>query len=172
VTAISRAGHPPASTLDRTDWAILGELQADGRVSYSELGRRVGLTPPAVAERIRRLRRDGVVVGVRAVVDLSRLGLPVEAVVLLHATDHQLALRFERELGSLDGVLRCDRVTGEESYLLRVATPSVPDLEDLVHEFGPYGRASTWVILGTPVHGGTVVNNDRGGAARILPKTA
>lgn len=141
---------------DRTDWAILTELQRDGRISYREIGRRVGLTSPAVADRVRRLHRAGVLTGFRAELDLGRVGLGVEAVVLLQVTEHGMARRFERELPSVTGVLRCDRVTGPQSYLLRMAVGSVPELDDAVEELTPYGRVRTWIVLATPVRSALV----------------
>ena len=69
------------SDIDDIGWMILRELQADARLSYRELGRRVGLTPPAVAERVRRLEREGVIAGYHAEVDPAALGLPITAMV-------------------------------------------------------------------------------------------
>jgi Lrp/AsnC family leucine-responsive transcriptional regulator len=157
--------------MDRTAWAILHELQQDARISFSELGRRVGLTPPAVADRVKRMHRDGVLVGFRAELDMARLGLGVEAVVLLRVSDHGMARRFERELPTVDGVLRCDRVTGPESYMLRVVASSIADLEDKVLEFGPYGRVETWVVLSTPAHSGVVETADDPGRGRVQRMT-
>ncbi len=74
-----RPGSPV--NLDDLDWQLLELLQSDGRLTFSELGRRVSLSPPAVTERIRRLEENGIITGYRASVDLTKLGLPIEAMV-------------------------------------------------------------------------------------------
>lgn len=169
-----RPGTPPSRTItpDPIGWAILCELQGDARISFSELGRRVGLTPPAVADRVRRLSREGVLVGYRVDVDLARLGLGVEAMVLLDASNGVTSKRFRGELASLEGVLRCDRVTGDESYMLRVATPGVPELHELLDQLGPYGTVRSWIVLDSPARGSTVVDDQNGRAARVIPECA
>jgi Lrp/AsnC family leucine-responsive transcriptional regulator len=73
----------PKVELDDVNWQILVALQENARVSFSELGRRVGLTPPAVAERVRRLEEAGVITGYRAQLDVAKLGLPLSAIIRL-----------------------------------------------------------------------------------------
>ena len=70
-----------SESLDDIGWRILRELQDNGRISYSELGRRVGLTPPAVAERVRRMEESGIILGYRVELDLEKVGLPLTALV-------------------------------------------------------------------------------------------
>jgi Lrp/AsnC family leucine-responsive transcriptional regulator len=137
--------------LDKTNWTILSELHANARVTFSELGRRVGLTPPAVADRVHRLEHRGLILGYRAELDLAGLGLPVEANVLLHVPNAETGRRFEAEVGRIVEVMRCDRVTGEDSYLLRVAARSLSHLELVLEELGGYGDAGTSIVLSTPM---------------------
>src|SRR5687767_10332598 len=73
--------------MDNVGWRILEELQADARINYVELGRRVGLTSPAVAERVRRMEDAGIITGYRVMVDPAKVGLPVTAIIRLRADD-------------------------------------------------------------------------------------
>src|SRR5215203_2515994 len=79
----SRSSFEREGLLDSIGWRILCELQANSRLSFSELGRRVGLTPPAAAERVRRLEEAGVIAGYRLELNVERLGLPLLAWVRL-----------------------------------------------------------------------------------------
>jgi Lrp/AsnC family leucine-responsive transcriptional regulator len=78
-------------TLDDVAWRILGALQADARLSFSELGRRVGLSPPAAAERVRRLEDAGILSGYRAELNLERLGFPITAIIRVSTPEPQFA---------------------------------------------------------------------------------
>src|SRR5882757_10290616 len=122
-----------AETLDDTDWAILAELQQDGRLPLTELGKRVSLSASATTERVRRLESLGVISGYRAEVDLEKVGYPVLAVVRLkypgnkHEPLHRL-LADRRE------ILECLRTTGDDCYTLKVVATSMGHLEALMDE--------------------------------------
>jgi Lrp/AsnC family transcriptional regulator, leucine-responsive regulatory protein len=136
--------------LDATGRLILRELQENARITFSELGRRVKLTPPAVADRVRRLEEAGVIAGYRLEVDRELLGLPVTAFVRISATgaactELGLAIRDFPE------VLECHRVTGEEAYIAKVAVRSVEHLENLIDRLMPYGETITSIVLSSPV---------------------
>src|SRR6266571_8569099 len=109
-----------SESLDDIGWRILRELQENGRISYSELGRRVGLTPPAVAERMRRMEEAGVIRGYRAEVDPSKLGYPIEAFIRVSA---RAASRTEIAdiVEGFPEVLECHRVTGVDCFVIRAA---------------------------------------------------
>ncbi|MFI9010115.1 Lrp/AsnC family transcriptional regulator [Actinosynnema sp. NPDC053489] len=131
--------------LDPTDWAILGELQRDGRIALSELGRRVNLSASATTERVRRLEAAGVITGYRAEVDLAKVGYAVLAVVRLkypgnrHEPLHALiADRAE--------ILECLRTTGDDCYTLKVAATSMPHLERVVEALTGLGSTTTNVV--------------------------
>src|SRR5258708_7936156 len=111
--------------LDDLNWQLLVELQENARVSYSELGRRLGLTSPAVAERMRRLEEGGVIAGYHAQVDLAKLGEPISAFVRLRDRQHGASTSLVRQIPQ---VLEAHRVTGEDYLILRVAVRSVEDL--------------------------------------------
>jgi Lrp/AsnC family leucine-responsive transcriptional regulator len=136
--------------LDDVNWQILVALQENARVSFSELGRRVGLTPPAVAERVRRLEEAGVITGYRAQLDVAKLGLPLSAIIRL-APRARDAREVGRLVRSLPEVLECHHVTGEDCYVLRVAFPSMSHLESLLEQLLRCGITTTSMVLSTPV---------------------
>jgi Lrp/AsnC family leucine-responsive transcriptional regulator len=134
-----------AENLDAIDWAILVELQRDGRVPLTELGRRVNLSASATTERVKRLEAIGVVNGYRADVDLGRVGFPVLAVVRLKypGNQHQPLHNLLQERSE---ILECLRTTGEDCYTLRVAATSMAHLERLVDELAQFGSTTTSVV--------------------------
>ncbi len=131
--------------LDSTDWAILGELQRDGRMSLTELGRRVNLSASATTERVKRLETTGVISGYGAKLDLPKTGYAVLAVIRLkypgnkHAPLHQL-------LKERNEILECLRTTGDDCYLLKVAAGSMAHLEQLVNELTEFGSTTTNLV--------------------------
>ncbi|MDQ3991922.1 MAG: Lrp/AsnC family transcriptional regulator [Actinomycetota bacterium] len=137
--------------LDETGWRILRELQEGARVTLSELGRRVALTPPAVAERIRRMEETGLITGYRAEVDLERLGLPITAFIRWTAGRGTDCKSLGDVTQDIPEVLECHRVTGEESYMVKVAVRSVEHLQDLIDRMMPYGETTTSIVLSSPV---------------------
>lgn len=143
--------------LDDIDWAILDELQREGRVGFRELGRRVGLSAPAVTARVRRLEVDEVITGYRAVIDLERVGLPVQAFVRMSVLgDPGLDNEFVEFAEAVPEILAMYRVTGAETYLLRVAVPSVTDLERVLRPLWRFGDTVTGVVMSVPVVHGAV----------------
>lgn len=138
----------PPERLDATDWALLEVLQEDARVSYTELGRRVGLSSPAVAERVRRLEDLGVVQAYRAEIGLAKLGLTVMAFVRIRypSGDYRpirLAIEAER------AILECHHVTGDDCFVAKVATRSMEELETVVGRLARLGGTTTSVVFST-----------------------
>lgn len=134
-----------AEDLDETDWAILSELQRDGRLALTELGRRVSLSASATTERVRRLESLGVIAGYRADVDLGKVGFTVLAVVRLKypGSRHE---PLRRLLAGRSEILECLRTTGEDCYTLKVAAGSMAHLERLVDELAQFGSTTTNVV--------------------------
>ncbi|MGH3239129.1 MAG: Lrp/AsnC family transcriptional regulator [Spirillospora sp.] len=134
-----------AEDLDETDWAILGELQRDGRLPLTELGRRVSLSASATTERVRRLESLGVIAGYRVEVDLAKVGYTVLAVVRLKypGSRHE---PLRRLLAGRTEILECLRTTGEDCYTLKVAAGSMAHLERLVDELAQFGSTTTSVV--------------------------
>jgi Lrp/AsnC family transcriptional regulator, leucine-responsive regulatory protein len=136
--------------LDEIDRKILKELQRDARVSYAELGRRVGLTTPAVIERVRKLEDSGVITGYRAEVDTAKIGLPITAFVRMSITGVDYSHIIEVAEQSNE-VLECHRGTGGDSFIMKVAVSSVEHLQELIDRLVPYGITTTTIVLSSPV---------------------
>lgn len=136
--------------LDDLDWRLLELLQSDGRLTFSELGRRVSLSAPAVTERVRRLEENGIITGYRASVDLTKLGLPIEAMVRAKVRSLDTA-RFRETILPLPQVLDADHVTGDECWLVRVACRNTAELEELVERMQRYGETTTSLVFSSPV---------------------
>ena len=139
-----------AVNLDLIDWVIIEQLQREARVSLSELGRRVKLSPSAVTERVRNLESLGVITGYHAMVDLAKVGYPVLAVVRLkYPGNHHQPLR--RLLAERREILECLRTTGDDCYTLKVAATSMEHLETLVDELAGFGSTTTSVVYSQPL---------------------
>jgi Lrp/AsnC family leucine-responsive transcriptional regulator len=137
--------------LDEIDLRILAELQRNARTSYSELGRRVGLTPPAVAERMRRMEECRVILGYRADIDLARVGLDITAFVRMRASGGTTCAELGTRMADIPEILECHRVTGEDSYIAKVAVRSVGHLQDLIDRMMPHAETITSVVLSSVV---------------------
>jgi Lrp/AsnC family leucine-responsive transcriptional regulator len=136
--------------LDDTGWRILGELQQNARLSYAELGRRVGLSTPAVLERVRRLEEARVITGYHADLDLAKIGMPIVAFIRLSVVGEALHHMIE-VAQQLDEVLECHRVTGTDSFYMKVGVSSIEHLQHLFDQFAPYVATTTSIILSSPV---------------------
>lgn len=138
--------------LDRISWRILEELQQNARISWAELGRRVGLTTPAVAERVHRLESIGVIQDYRAEISLERLGLPILIFVRLSMSGPEALVRaFQQQVKTWDEVLECHRVTGSESFVLKARVVSMGHFERFIDKLGHYGSTSSTTVLSSPV---------------------
>jgi Lrp/AsnC family transcriptional regulator, leucine-responsive regulatory protein len=142
----------PNVHLDPISWKILAELQADARLSFAEIGRRVGLSTPAAAERVRRLEDSGVIEGYEARLNPARIGLAVAAFIRVRLTGSEtLAKKLTAAAGLMPEVLECHRCTGDESFILKVRVQSVDHLQKLIDKLTPFGMTSTSLILSSPV---------------------
>ena len=135
---------------DEIDQNILRELQTDARLSYAELGRRVGLTTPAVIERVRKLEDAQIITGYRAEIDTSRVGLPIMAFIRMSITGVDYSHIIEVAQGSSE-VLECHRGTGGDSFIMKVAVRSVEHLQEVIDRLTPYGITTTTIVLSSPV---------------------
>lgn len=140
-------------TLDSLDQRILQEVQEDARLFMRELGRRVGLSAPAVTERVRRLEDSGVILGYGAKVASKPLGRAITAFVGVRDSgkrDPELVRWAQKH----DGVLECHSVTGDNSCILKVALPDVAALEELLGDLIQMGfTCDTSIVLSTPLEG-------------------
>ena len=139
--------------LDDIDWAILEDLQVDGRVAFRELGRRVGLSAPAVAARVRRLEDRGIITGYKAVHDLEHLGVDVLAFVRVSVGGGKQGI-YEQVIEtarSIPEVIDLYTVSGAETFLLKVAMRSVGDLERVLRPMWQFGDTITGVVMSEPI---------------------
>jgi Lrp/AsnC family leucine-responsive transcriptional regulator len=136
--------------LDETNRLLLRELQEDARLSMAELGRRVALSPPAVAERVLRLEQAGVIVGYRAEIDPRALGFAVTAIVRVRPAMGQLH-KIPEIAESTPEVVECHRITGEDCFLLVVRLRELEDLEAVLDRFALHGQTTTSIVHSSPV---------------------
>jgi Lrp/AsnC family transcriptional regulator, leucine-responsive regulatory protein len=136
--------EPPR--LDPTDFAIIEALQENGRLSVSELGRKVGLSQPATSERLKRLEETGVIAGYTARIDPAALGLHMLAVIRLKTT-HEFIRPCLDQFATMPQVIEVLRLTGEDCFLLKVVVPTAGDLELIVDSVAKYGAVTTSLVL-------------------------
>src|SRR6267378_6976764 len=136
--------------LDQIGWKLLQELQINGRLSYAELGRRVGLTTPAVVERVKRMEEAGIIVGYHADIDPMKVGMPITAFIRMSVVG-DVFTRITSVVKNSPEVVECHRGTGADSFIMKVHVHSVEHLESLIDRLTPYGTTSTSIVLSSPV---------------------
>ncbi len=136
--------------LDGLNIRILRELQQDPRLTMAKLGRRVGLSSPAVTERVRRLEESGIIRAYRLEIDPSALGLPIAAYVRIRPNPGQLP-KIADLARSIPEVVECHRVTGEDCFILKVYLPSLDQLDRILDSFLAHGSTTTSLIQSSPV---------------------
>ena len=138
--------------IDEIGRKILKELQSDARTSYAELGRRIGLTTPAIIERVRKLEEAGIITGYRAEIDPSKIGLPITAFIRMSITGVDYSHIIEVADVSKE-ILECHRGAGGDSFVMRVVVESVEHLQEVIDRLTPYGITTTTIVLSSPVKG-------------------
>ena len=140
------------TNLEPIDRAILRELAADGRCSFTDLAERVGLSVSAVHQRVRRLGQRGVVRGYAARLDGDEIGLPLTAFISLTPIDPAAPDDYPRRLEHLPQIEACYSVAGDASYVLRVRVASPTALEEVLRQIREAAHVSTrtTVVLSTP----------------------
>lgn len=136
--------------IDELDWKILVELQKNARTSYAELGRRIGLTTPAIIERIKKLEDAEIIIGYRAEIDAAKVGLPVMAFIRMSITGVDYS-RIIEVVEKTKEVLECHRGTGGDSFIIKVAVATVEHLQIVIDKLTPYGITTTAIVLSSPV---------------------
>lgn len=144
-------GFQSESDLSEIDWKILRELQADARLSFSEIGRRVNLSQPTVADRVRRMEESGVIRGYHVDIDPAKVGHSITAFIRLkipHPNVRQYKL--EKMIATeLSEITHSHRVTGDDCLLLKAHVRSIADLDKLLGKLNPYGDPRTSIVLST-----------------------
>ena len=138
------------SLLDAVNRRLLQELVAEPRITMSALARRVGMSAPAVTERVQRLERAGVITGYRVEVSPAALGLPVTAFVRIRPAAGQLA-KIAGLARQTPEVSECHRISGEDCFLVKVHAPAIEDLEQTLDRFLTYGQTISSIVVSTPV---------------------
>ena len=147
---------PKPHLLDAIDWKILVELQKNARIAFAELARRVGLSTPATAERVHKLETDGVISGYRAEVDARKLGLPLLAFVRVSLVGEALA-KFPEKAAQRPEVLEVHRVTGAESFIIKVAVSDHEHLQTVLDSLMPYVSTTTSIVLTSSLSSRSIV---------------
>jgi Lrp/AsnC family transcriptional regulator, leucine-responsive regulatory protein len=138
------------AVLDDIGRRILAELEADARLTLAELGRRVGLSSPAVAERVQRLESAGVIRGYHAEVEPRALGLSLSAVIRIRPAPGQLRNAAEAAIATPE-VVECRRITGEDCYFVSAHVRDVEHLEEVIDRFAALGQTTTSIVQSSPV---------------------
>ena len=141
-----------AALLDATNRLILHELQQDARLSLAELGRRVGLSSPAVADRLQRLERDGVITGYRAQVDPRALGFALAVMIRIRPAPRQIAKVAELARATPE-IVECHRITGEDCFFMKAHVRDVEHLEEVIDRLAVFGQTTTSIVQSSPVPG-------------------
>jgi Lrp/AsnC family leucine-responsive transcriptional regulator len=141
--------NPPA-TLDDTDRALLAALAEDARQPVSELARRVGLSAPSTAERLRRLETQGVIERFTVQIDPRALGYTLQAIVRVKPLPGQLHL-VEDVIRRIPEFVECDKVTGDDCFVCRLYLHSIEQLDEILSKVTERAETSTAIIKSTPV---------------------
>ena len=138
--------------LDKKDRLILEALQRDARQSLAAIGKRIGLSQPAMSERVRKLEDAGVIEGYGARVNLRAIGIGLQAIIRIQTT-HEGIRKYIALFEQMPEVLEADRVTGEDCYILKVAVASVRELEGILERMLKLGSTTTSIVVSSPVTG-------------------
>lgn len=137
--------------LDETGWHLLQELQSNARLSYSELGQRVGLSSPAVTERIHKMEEAGIITAYRAEVNPAKLGLSITAISRMSPYAGENNARFTALAKEIPEIQECYRVTGSDSFIIKMLVSTVEHLEALINRLAEHGQVTTSIVLSTTV---------------------
>lgn len=135
---------------DRYDTLILRELLNDARIPRAELARRVGLSPPAVGERVRRLEDAGVVTGYRAQVNPERIGFHLTVLIRARPSPGRMQEMIDA-IQSSDQIVRCERISGEDCFVAWAHVRDVAEMEDLIDRLVPFGATNSSIVQSSPV---------------------
>jgi Lrp/AsnC family leucine-responsive transcriptional regulator len=136
--------------LDDTNLEILAHLQENPRLTMAELGRRVGMSSPAVTERVRRMEDTGIITGYRLGLDPVALGFPIAAYIRIRPSPGQLP-KVAELAAQIPAVVECHRVTGEDCFIIKIHVPTMNYLEKILDRFLLYGTTTTSIVQSSPV---------------------
>ncbi|RKP47971.1 Lrp/AsnC family transcriptional regulator [Cohnella endophytica] len=137
--------------MDQLDISLLKLLQEDGRMTVSELSKKMALSRPSISERLLRLQEKGIIQGYQARVSPAAIGRNIQMIIQI--SDLKISpMEFEQRIADDEDILECHRVTGMASHVLKAAVASMEDLTKLVERLMPYGTVNTSIILSSPVN--------------------
>ncbi|MDC6367370.1 MULTISPECIES: Lrp/AsnC family transcriptional regulator [Flavobacteriaceae] len=136
--------------IDALNWQILGYLQQNARESFANIGRKVGLTPPAVAERVKKMEDMGIIEGYDTKVSYAQVGHQLKAIIMLRAFMGKLK-PFLTKVNSFQEVINCYRITGNENIIMEVVLRDQSHLEKFIDELIVYGECRTHIVLSNVV---------------------
>ncbi|MGZ3675800.1 MAG: Lrp/AsnC family transcriptional regulator [Ktedonobacterales bacterium] len=141
---------PTDGLLDSTNLRLLAELQRDPRLSMSELGRRIGMSAPAVTERVRRMEDTGIIRGYHLDVNPAALGLPIMLYIRVRPDPGQLP-KIAELARRIPEVVECHRITGEDCFILKAHIPSMDQLDQLLDRLLLFGTTTTSIVQSSPI---------------------
>jgi Lrp/AsnC family transcriptional regulator, leucine-responsive regulatory protein len=136
--------------MDVTDYKIIEMLQTDGRISMKDLGKIVGLTSPAVSERVKRLEESGIITGYKAIVNPEKLNKIIKAFITVGLPGDKYK-EFLELAENKNSIIECHHITGDDCLVLKVIVKNMDELERLIDDIKALGRTKTSVILSTPI---------------------
>jgi len=132
--------------LDSINWDILGALQSNSRTTFTEIGKQVGLTAPAVAERVKKMEDLGILEGYRAKLSFAKVGYQLKAIITLRAFMGKLK-PFLNMVSNFEEVINCYRITGNENIVMEVVLRDQMHLEKFIDKLIKYGETRTHIVL-------------------------
>lgn len=141
--------------IDYMNWLILESLQKNARQSFSEIGREIGLTSPAVAERVKKMEDKGIIKGYKAQVSYHKTGHQLKAVITLRAFMGRLK-PFLEKVKEFKEVINCYRITGNENIIMEVVLYDQSHLEEFIDKLITYGETKTHIILSSVIEHGPI----------------
>ena len=142
--------------MDITDHKIIEFLQKDGRISMKDLGKIVGLTSPAVSERVKRLEEAGVIEGYKAIVNPDALGRVIKAFIHISLPNDKYKI-FIEEARQDSRIVECHHITGEDCSVLKVIVKDMYELENVIDSIKTIGSTKTSVIFSTPIQAKSIL---------------
>ena len=143
--------------MDKLNWAILEELQKNARISFSEVGRKIGLTSPAVAERVRKMEDSGIIDSYKVNLSHQKTGYQLRAIITLRAFTGRLKA-FLETVKEFKEVVNCYRITGNENIIMEVILKDQVHLEKLIDKLITYGETRTHIVLSNVIKDGPIVS--------------
>jgi len=144
--------EPSHELVDDVNIRLLKELQYEPRLTMAELGRRIGMSSPAVTERVRRMEEEGIILGYRLDINPAALGLPIAVYIRIRPNPGQLP-KIAQVAQAIPEVAECHRITGEDCFMLKVYIPAMDQLDRILDTLLLYGTTTTSIIQSSPVPG-------------------